>query len=446
MMRYLINILILLLLVGCKKDTTYTGEVVEEEPFDPVIIKPMPILLNMGDNAGGVEYNNTKGFGGFNQFTSDTPLDTVVWQNSIFHVYSFSKNENADYSVKWSDEQDSANRMCLVDGTINAENPSIGGKPVRLNMSDWSTLDWLDNSFVYYNLHDYKAAYDFFLYYLDDIKSTDNIIHREKDRVYVDVDVDGTRDFMGAKAEVTERQMAIVEKSKYSEELLESCFSTFSANYMINPNFVLKHYLTKIRFEIYPGGNLENKDKSECYGIILDSIYATTKINGKMIVATKDTEACPLGIDFSESRSSRVLLKNKYLDAERNIVDSLSYGKPVYREGDEMFSSPYDRLGVKLDGCFFLAPQESYRFDMRISGLTDRETESGTAGGYTPSGTETMTEKVNLTITPEDGSAMFEAGKAYVVRLAVFGGVEIDVDVDVEPWGKGGEIVIDPDI
>lgn len=433
-MKYIINILILVLLVGCKKDNIYTGDIPEEEPFDPIEILPLPVTLNLGDNAEGVGYV-TKGYGGFNQFTSDARIDTVVWRNSVFYVYSFLRSENADYTEKWSDNQNDSMGACLIDGTRDVNSQSLGGKPVKLNNSDWSTLNWVDSTSIYYNLSDYKISYDFFLYYLDDFEVDESNIHRNSDYISIDVSLDGMRDFMGAKAGLTERQLALIEKSAYKESLRESCFSTFSANYMINPTFVLSHYLTRIRFEIYPGGNLNEGKDSECFDVTINSISVSSKADGKMTVASKNSETHPLGIDFSNSSYSDFKLRNKYLDGENNIVDSVSHARPVYVEGDELIANSYDRHGIKVDGCFLLAPQESYDMSVNLSGFEDKT-------GEVPVGN---TDIVVINIKPQDGSLMFEPGKAYVVRLAVFGGVRIEADIDVEPWGDGGEIIIDPD-
>ena len=37
----------------------------------------------------------------------------------------------------------------------------------------------------------------------------------------------------------------------------------------------------------------------------------------------------------------------------------------------------------------------------------------------------------------------FEAGKQYTVRIGVYGMMEVDVGVEIVPWGYGGSITID---
>ena len=44
-------------------------------------------------------------------------------------------------------------------------------------------------------------------------------------------------------------------------------------------------------------------------------------------------------------------------------------------------------------------------------------------------------------ITCNEG--VFEAGKQYTVRIGVYGMMEVDVGVEIVPWGYGGSITID---
>ena len=84
-----------------------------------------------------------------------------------------------------------------------------------------------------------NLPYNFFAYYLDDDKNAK--LHREKDHIYYDVELDGRRDFMSAMAD-PEAQKDKYKDNPYGDKILGRAFSAYSANHGLNPVFQFEHH------------------------------------------------------------------------------------------------------------------------------------------------------------------------------------------------------------
>lgn len=428
-----IALLISVFMTSCNKED-YTGEIIEDDPsiFE---IEPMPVLINLGDSQYEL---STKGYGTFNNLAEKEKIDSVIWKNAIFYVYSFCKGEECDMTINWADEENNNGNICLIDAsrndTITDEIAQKGGKSARFNTSDFKLLEWAMNpdSVVYYNTADYYKSYNFFVYHLDDSHVSD--IDRQKDRIAIDLEIDGSQDLMAGKAELTESQNALINSKELGNDLKENYYSTFSANHEINPYVTLQHYLAKFRFELYPGGDLkENRDSSACFEAYVKEININSLSKAKMTVASNNEDIWPLGVEFDNNSSKYFPLRDRYLDEEGQLQDSTQFHQRlVYNESDVVVENVYMRKPQPIGDDLLISPSE--QVEIRMIMVNDRNEEF--------EGQEPFT----LTLVPPEGETSFKAGKSYVVKLAIYGYQQIEANVDIVAWKDGGIEEIDPDM
>lgn len=423
MREYLLYFCLFVVLVSCDKQT-YTGEIIEDDP-ELYQTEAMPVLLSIGEMALG---EVSKGSGGFEPLNGKNGIDSAIWKNSLFYIYAFDKNCK-DMRAEWKDAQNDNEMQCLIDATRPNKGSVKMGKAACLNESDFRTLEWVeDSTVVYYNTLDYFRSYDFFAYYVDDL-SQDNI-QREKERIHLEVIIDGQNDLMGAKAELTESQLAFIAGKSNATELLEHCYSTYAANNDINPNFSFEHYLCKIRVELYPGGDLKDRvEHSACYQTRILEVGVDSKYKGDMTVATLDEDNYPLGIVFG-AETNRLYLVHKIFDEFNNIVSVKSEGQLQYMAGDENIEEPLQRSPYAMDGVLFLAPTTFLDVNLQLRNVNDSR----------------LDETVSLRLASPDGEDAFYGGKAYVVKIIVYGNQSVEAIVESEEWKDGGEIFVDPDL
>lgn len=419
----------LLMMTGCGRDE-YNGEVIEDD-LQEYVPEPMPVKMNIG---AGNFLTQTKGSGPLENLGDGSPVDTAVWNKARFYVYAFAEGEETDMRITWDSPENEGESHCLIDATRKDDDSFVltantfGGKETCISDLDYRSLLWSDDQLVYYNLDDYSKAYEFFAYYVDDYSLTDDKIHRESDHIDIDVEIDGKRDLMGARAELTEEQEQYINSKQgdLATRLMESRYSTFAANYEIDPCFVFSHYLCKVRVELYPGGNLSEKGpESPCYQQAI-RVRALSRNKAVMTVATRDEEMWPLGARFDENQSLRSFdLTYKILNSEGELRDVISEGQLEYLESDVQIDDVYQRTPYRMPGYLLVAPDELLQLVVKASNED---------------------EEIPVELKAPGGAAQFEPGKAYVVRLAVYGRQQIAATVDVEPWVPGGEIIITPDL
>lgn len=426
-------------LTACNHDE-YTGEVIEDDP-NIYQTEPMPVMINLGDSPYETA---TKGNGAFGDLAELDPLDSAVWREAVFYVYSFSKEPGSDLRTRWSDAGNDGD-ICLIDATrhdLDSARLDMG-KAAKLNTSDYKLLEWRDNpdSTVYYNTRDYYRSYDFFVYHIGDAEVSS--VDRQSDHIDIRLQIDGSQDLLGGKAALTDGQKAMIASKEQGDEIMANHYSTFSANHEVNPYVQLDHYLTKVRFELYPGGDLKDeRDSSACFESYIRRVEIDSQTAATMTVATNDEAAWPLQLTFDEG-TSRLVLKERYLTDDGKISDKDSHGNdsiPVKRldfhEEDMDKDDPYERIPQPLGGHLLIAPTNV--MTVRISMYNDRSDNDDLQGD------ENMPP---LHLYPPEGAAMFEAGKSYVVKLAIYGYQQIEAQIGIEPWitGEDHKEEIDPD-
>ena len=175
-----------------------------------------------------------------------------------------------------------------------------------------------------------------------------------------------------------------------------------------------KHHLARLRFELYPG-------RVEANEVYVDSITVRSKDRAIFTVAHKADDR--MGVDFSMD-STYTFLSLRETDGSRLRRDTYhtdytgDYNLPLY-----------ERDGVQVGGSLLVAPDTQYEAHIYL-----KERGKGNSSMV-------YTYENVVPITCNEG--VFEAGKQYTVRIGVYGMMEIDVGVEIVPWGYGGSITID---
>lgn len=429
---------------------TYTGEEAIQKPDVGYEQEPVPVTLSIGNTGYITDTRSTGAFGSLSDKDA-TEADILQWKNARIYIYAFAKGEDVDLSTCWDDPKNTNEDICLIDATRPGKKEEtntvadLKGKETYIEQDSYAYLYWNksvnDKDLpIYYNTVNRERPYNFFAYYLDDAET--GIIHRERDRIYFDVTINGQQDLMSSMAEPTKVQIESLKGNPNRQKMLDCAFSAYSANYRLDPVFAFKHRLTCLNFEIYPAGELEEGEQSECYHLEISSIKVLNPLTkGVFTVATNDPEKYPLGVDFiyaQEDNPTPFIVQKKYADKGNIKFDTttgnLSASAPYWKE-DQDKSPYYKRHGQALDGTVLLAPQSLYKLQISLTNLQQGSNNENKYEG----------ETFDLDILPPSGSEAFEEGKCYTVRLGIFGRQQIDSDVSLGEWKPGGNIDFKPE-
>ena len=233
---------------------------------------------------------------------------------------------------------------------------------------------------------------------------------RYNDKITIPVTIDGSTDLMSGKAPFRE---SVFKGSLYSDsekELIRKySFSSYTARRNINPQLEFKHHLTRLRFELYPASDGANS-------VMVNSISVKSKTRGVFtVVSRNDSER---GVDFSQDANYRPLF---LAEADGSALIQDKYHTDY--NGD--FSQAlYERPYVQVGGSLLVAPDTEYEVSLGMKEIRGQS--------YQTSSTFTIRS-----------SAGFVEGRQYVVRLAIYGMMDVRPSVEVEPWGTGGSIILD---
>lgn len=438
------------MLASCSS-TTYTGEEDIQKPDVGYEQEPVPVTLRIGNASYVTETRSTGAFGSLSGENS-SEADFIQWNNARFYVYAFAKGTDTDLSICWDDPENTDENSCLIDATRpgkkdgteqGGEMSVLRGKETYIEQESYSYLYWTKeegdtDAPVYYNVVDRERPYNFFAYYVDDAEVSN--FRRTHDRIYFDVAINGQQDLMTSMATPTSVQIDRLKDNPNKDKILDCAFSAYSGNYDLSPVFEFEHHLTCLRFAIYPAGELEDGENSDCYRLEIASIKVVNpQTKGVFTVATNNPEEYPLGVRFTDSPeegTAPILVQKKAVE-EGNIVfrtttGNLSESAPYWEEDKKIPSEfYYNRHGQDLEGSVLLAPQPFYTLEIRLEGELE-------GAGY-----EGETFKVDV-YPPGEGET-FESGKGYVVRLGVYGRQRIESDVAIGEWKPGGDIDLKPE-
>lgn len=389
-------ILVLICISALLSCTNRAWEGITDEQYDDLDEgTPVPVVISMGNHQDSF----TKGTGAVD------PEDGKLWKNVDLYVYAFQRGSET-YSHLASEN----NSTTLVDGSI--DNPeSLFGRKATYDGLD-SYIAWSNTNLdVYYPLG--KQPFDFFAYYIDDAPVDASTISRTNTSISFPIEIDGSRDIMTAYADFSEDQVAGRGFSPDEIQTLEEySFSSWTARRNVNPTLQFKHHLTRLRFEVYPG--LPNSDK-----VYVNELRVKSKASAQFTVAASDPSQ--MGLDFSISST----LSDLFLCEQDGSPLKQNTYHPLYEENDT--KDIFDRPGVQVGGTLLVAPDTSYEIY-----VTTFEARDGGKISYAPP----------FTINLESG---FKPGYQYVVKMAVYEMMTVNISVEVEPWGTGGYIIIDSD-
>lgn len=428
---------------GCSGET-YVGELPDSDMDD--LGEPIPIVLGLGVPSYDIL---TRGNGPFeNTLDEDTK---ALWENAQFYVYAFNKNPETDLRKTWSEGNED---FCLLDGYRTLKDRNPGGKETRVNIDNTSLMPfWPDENElkVYYNTKHVDWPYHFFAYYLDDTpvrfeRSGDGqpaTFYRDKDRIAFDVEVDGRRDFMSAMAEPTDEQIKKLEGTPNKDKILSRAFSAYSANRGLNPVFRFKHHLVRLKFEIYPGGKVTAENIEMSKRLVVQGIKVDTKKSGLFTVAVSD----PLSVNATKPKLGLVFgdeaergwcslgEKNPSEDLFKTSLVQDKYYAEMTAEDDG--KSVYERTAVPVGESLLIAPDSRYNLLIHLVQYNKAVDEDGK--------TVEKVDDVEYELLPPTTHKLFEAGKNYTIRIAIYNLSKIEIDYVPSEWGEGGGVTWEPD-
>lgn len=329
-----------------------------------------------------------------------------------FYVFAFSQDENASMTTRHAEDT----VICLIDGSID-DKSSYAGRVARWD-NTYERVQWQDGSDVYWPVGQGRGhIYDFFAYYVDDMEITNDKVHREDDRVVIDVEIDGSQDIMSSKAYTPEEKLAI----KFPDEkeriyMQYYCYSYYSALEDIQPEFYFKHHLVKLDFKMKPGLTPGVQKK-----VTVNKIEVRSKNKAKFIVADKSNPT-NLGLEFGDDYG-RLLLAEADGSPFRD-----DYVITTVADADALVTP------MTIGGSLFVAPGTRYELYVTLSEERDDGTEMGT-----------HENTVKLYQGNADDPKPFEAGNQYTITMNVYGEMEVRVSAELGEWEEKGDFEYDHD-
>ena len=380
-------------MAGCV-DRSYAG-MEDEEIFDD-LTEPIPVKIHIGSAESIVP----KGSG--------VIADVTEWKGEKFYVYAFSNDMFATYDVT----SKTNNSRCLIDGSKDVPGTMAGKQAYMLETSNVVAWSGPDEKVYYPFGSESGIVYDFFAYYLDDIKVEEKDITRLEDKIMIRVEIDGSQDLMSSKARVLADQLAGFDDEQERLFMESYCYSYYAARKGIDPVFVFKHHLTKLDFQITPQHNVMGKRI-----VNVQKIELRTKYRAQFTVADRGS-ADNLGLLFDDDDYANLPLRD---EGETGLIEN----KYVV----ETLDTPNDpKVPVPVGMSLLLAPADSYE---AYAYLTETFPDGVTYEYPEP-------QKLNL-VNPEG----FLPGNGYRVNISVYGATRVEADVFLDEWKDGGKIPID---
>lgn len=428
---------VVILLGRCSGDT-YIGEKVTDEEIS--YSEPIPIEFSFG--FSDYTWLSTRGSGPIDPGSGSDEF----WKNAPFYVYAFNGSPKTDLSVRWADNED----FCLLDagrgetGNVN----SLHGKLVLVKPENSHLLTTFPDK-VYYNMQNTDLAYNFFAYFLDNKKEEleDYRIRREKDRIYYDVAIDGSTDYMTSMANPNDEETV----SKYSgnplwKDIRERAYSAYSAIHGLQPVFKFKHHMVRLKFVIcrpdpdtkdpsgqpMPPPSIEGTQLRVDFedGVGVDrhkGISVKTKVEGRFTVALNQIDETDenkrLGMSYpADAKEDYVSLKG---DNQNLLIEECKTKEEA--QGIIKGDSKEDLEALKakglLKGDLLLAAADSYQ--AKISLQQDSPDDAPD---------KQRNNVVYVTLSPPKGESVFKEGKIYYVYLTINSLSDVTGGVSLKGW------------
>lgn len=352
---------------------------------------PVPVLVGVGNS--GLPY--TRGSGAVDD------ADGRQWADVNIYVYAFNRDGSSFASTAVS------GNGCLIDASVDNSRWTAGRKAYYDGSDGY--LTWADSDKeVYYP--NGREIYDFYAYYIDNLNIPQTAVQRSKDKITLPVTIDGSMDLMTGKAPLKDDVFKGTLYSETEKSLIRKyAFSSYTARRNINPRLEFVHHLTRLRFEIYPASDGSNT-------VMVNSITVKSKTSGTFTVVSRDESK--LGVDFSSDKNYRELILR---ERDGSALKQDTYHTDYQGDFTDVL---YERPHVQVGGSLLVAPDTEYEVNMEMKEVKG----------------QTYHTKSSFSIRSASG---FQAGSQYVVRLSIYGMMDIRPNVEVEPWGTGGSIILD---
>ena len=270
-----------------------------------------------------------------------------------------------------------------------------------------------DNSIKYYPT---QKKFDFWGYRLDDAEILSGPT-LGTDSLTVNFKIDGSQDVMLAKAIPSAADTAKLVAA--GNAAADRAFSSYAARHDVQPNLVFKHHLTRLTFEVIPGGAGAVSATSP---VVIDSIKVIAPNQGKMVIAsTGDIRGEKQGIIWEESKDSLVLKERKAGDTQdKDLVKLTSVSL-----ADATVNTP-----VPVGEALMVAPDAQY--DLVIFLHQDVPTQIGS------------TDKKKIKYSYKDvikRDAGFQKGTSYKVQITLWGLTDIQITTTLTKWVDGGAAI-----
>ena len=367
--------------------------------------EPVPVRVSIGDPSGGIvsaQASAMKGSG---------PVDNMAQMNGKdVYVYAF----NSDMFTSYAEIACEDNINTLVDGSLDLSGSKAGKKARIRNGSVY--LDWVDSKQdpYYHSGSMSQIPYEFYAYYLDDLKISESDIVRTDDAVKISVTIDGRRDLMSSKAQLLEEQL------KHCPEVERPYARTYSFSYYtgirnILPTFYFKHNLARLEFELVPARVGAKKN------VVVASIKVNSKYKADFVVAEK-SHPSQLGLRFKNGYKYFTLTEKdgSQIPVDRYVLQTL--------EADE--AAP---ASIKMGDCLLVAPQNE-----PLEALV-RIVETDEKGQFIAD----VENSVMISYDYDGNSNMFAAGNKYKVKFQIYGATKVVPSVSLEQWNYGGSLDVD---
>lgn len=368
--------------------------------------EPVPVRVSIGDPSGGIVQPSGV------QARGSGPIDDFH-QTDGKRVYVYAFNSDLFTSFAKTSEEDMLNT--LVDGSIDNNGSKIGKKAKTRAGSMY--LDWENtrNELYYHSGSLSLIPYDFYAYYLDDLKVSEDDYIRTDDAVKIRVQIDGRRDLMSAKAEITEEQLRQCSEDERSYAK-EYSFSYFTGIRNILPTFYFKHHLARLEFELIPEyvSGLRKQ-------VTVASIKVFSKYKADFVVAEK-SHPSQLGLRFDDDYTWFTLSEEdgSEIPDDKYKIQAMSGSEQAPR-------------AVPMGGSLLVAPQKEPLHALVRLKETDEHGDL----------IADIENEVMISYTPVTGSYMFAPGNKYKVKFRIFGVTNVMANVTLEPWHKGGDLDVD---
>ena len=462
---------ILLMMPAC--NSSYPGIEYEPNPDDQpsneedITLEKTPIKIYT-DTPGFFSITNgtkTRGTGAFEE------EDIAKYLSATFHVFAFRTGVGEDgmggqppltepvnlqrsaYSTNKS-QADPDNRSCLLDG----EDYNIG-MPFKFipdeNSQQLKSLQAQVDYPLYYSGSYQDVGYSFFGYHIDDFEPTAANTHRNDSEIYYDIDIDGSRDILLGYAEPLKKEdfkndEATNIKGEYADLKLSNeevdrilemhgGYSSYSGHRLVYPIIKMKHQLTRLKFEAYPGDNSASNVK-----ITEISVCAPKK--AKMVVAGRrlsDVRFEPYYKDKYSEDADEIWLSEAPAEVGQPCPGKLRDEGYTVQWEDYMYDVPaLQRPMTQIGSSLMLAPCKTY--DLYLSYTFTKA--DGEEKRFKAHYVIQAPKNDGLSYDPTTGTNMFMPGIQYNIKIAVFGLQDIQISAAVSGWKEEKDpIVVDPD-